>query len=89
MSQRRSQRVPKPITIWEEKKAPSAALDPKITTATTRTRPETAFKPIPAEPLLKTSKLDHGHLPNLSYYLPPFKIHYKAPQLVAIGLSAL
>jgi hypothetical protein len=25
---RRSQRAPKPVTIWEEKKAPSAAFDP-------------------------------------------------------------
>jgi hypothetical protein len=89
MLQRRLQRVPKLITIWEEKKAPSAALDPKITTVTTRTRPETALKPVPAEPLPKTSKLDHGHLPNLPHYLPPFKIHYKAPQPVATGLSAL
>jgi hypothetical protein len=31
MTPRKSQRARKPVTIWEEKKAPSPASDPKIT----------------------------------------------------------
>jgi hypothetical protein len=89
MSQRRSQRVLKPVTIWEEKQAPFAASDPKITTANARTRPETALKPVLAEPLPETVKFDHNHLPDLPHYLPPLKIHYTAPQPVATGLSIL
>lgn len=36
MTPRKSQQAPKPKTIWEEKKAPSAALDPKLTVETAR-----------------------------------------------------
>jgi hypothetical protein len=89
MSPRRSQRAPKPTTIWEENKAPPAALDAKITPATSRTRPETALKPVLAEPLPNTLKIDYGSLPNLPHYLPPLKIRYEACQQIATGLSAL
>jgi hypothetical protein len=46
MDLRRSQRQPKPRIIWEEKGAPSAARDPKITSRSVRTNEKTALKPI-------------------------------------------
>jgi hypothetical protein len=42
---RRSERKPKPITTWEQKGAPSAARDPKITKNSARTEKKTALKP--------------------------------------------
>jgi Transposase IS4 len=51
MLPRKSQRRPKPITIWEEKKAPPAASDPKLGSETARNKPETALKPVAVEPL--------------------------------------
>jgi Transposase IS4 len=89
MPPRRSQRVPKPITIREEKEALPAASDPKITSATTRTRPETALKPVAAEPLPEASKLDSNDLPDLLHYLPPLKLQYNEGRPLASGLSPL
>jgi hypothetical protein len=89
MPPRRLQRMPKPITIWEEKEAPPAASDSKITSITTRTRPETALKPVAAEPLPEASKLDLNDLPDLLYYFPPLKLQYNEGRLLALGLSPL
>jgi hypothetical protein len=58
MTPRKSQRARKPITIWEEKKAPPAASDPKITKKIARIRPETALRPIATGPLLDACELD-------------------------------
>jgi Transposase IS4 len=89
MTPRRSQRAPKPITVWEEKEAPSAALDPKITAENARTKPETALKPVPVCQLPESAKLDHGHLPELPDYHPPLNLRYKASKSIATGLSVL
>ena len=51
MQLRRTQRVPKPKTIWEQKGAPSAAKDPKITKKNDRTEQKTALKPIAFGPV--------------------------------------
>jgi hypothetical protein len=71
---RRSERTPVPKTIWEEKGAPSAASDPKITKKTARTGQKTTFKPIAVGPLPEAVKLDEKDLPELSTYEPLFNL---------------
>jgi hypothetical protein len=68
MAPRKSQRASKSTTIWEEKKAPSAALDPKMTAQNAQKKPETALKPISTGPLSDSTKFNHGHLYKLSNY---------------------
>jgi len=89
MTLRKSQRVRKPVTVWEEKSAPSPASDPKITRKTARNQPETALRPIATGPLPKSSKLDENHLPDLPTYEPPLKLRYKPSESSASGLSKL
>jgi hypothetical protein len=74
MSLRRSKRKPVPKTIWEEKNAPSAASDPKITKNTARTAQKTALKPIVIGHLPETLKLDEKDLPELPMYDPPLEL---------------
>jgi hypothetical protein len=81
--------VPKPITVQEEKKAPRAASDPKITKKTARNRPEIALRFIATGPLSEASEFNENHLPNLSIYKPPFKLCYKPSESSAISLSKL
>jgi hypothetical protein len=89
MSPRKSQRAPKPITVWEEKKAPSTASDLKITEKTARNRSETALKPVPVEPLLESTKFDHSDLPTLPEYHPLFNLRSKPSKSTATGLFIL
>jgi hypothetical protein len=89
MTLRKSQRARKPITIWEEKKAPPAASDPKIIKKTVRIRPETALQPIATGPLPDASELDEFHLSNLSVYEPPLKLRFKPSESSAISLLKL
>jgi hypothetical protein len=77
MATRKSQRAPAPITIWEEKKAPSAASDPKITKKTARNRPESALKAVIAGPLPESTKFDNGTLQELDYH-PPLNLRSKS-----------
>ena len=63
MELRRSQREPKPRTIWEEKGAPSAAKDPKINKKTDRTEQKTALKPVVTGPLPETLEINENQLP--------------------------
>lgn len=58
MTLRRAQRPRKPVTIWEEKAAPSAAIDPKIPPKAARTAGKTAFGRIAIEPLSTAFKFD-------------------------------
>jgi len=89
MTPRKSQRARKPVTIWEEIKAPPPASDPKITKTTARNRPETALRPIATGPLPAASELDENHLPNLPTYEPPLKLRYKPSESSSTGLSEL
>jgi hypothetical protein len=89
MAPRKSQRASKPTTIWEEKKAPSAALNPKITAQNARTKPETALKPIATGPLSDSMKFDHGHLRELPDYSLPLILLRKPSESIATGLSIL
>jgi hypothetical protein len=89
MTPRKSKRVRKPITIWEEKKAPPAASDPKITIKTARNRPETALRPIATGPLPAASELDENHLPDLPTYELPLKLRYRPSESSSTGLSEL
>jgi hypothetical protein len=86
MMLRRSQRTPKPKTVWEEKGAPSAARDPKITKNSARTEKKTALKPIATGPL---PGLDEKHLPELPTYEPPLELRFEPSESLATGLSEL
>jgi Transposase IS4 len=89
MTLRRSQRKPKPVTIWEEKGAPSAAKDPKITQKNARTEKQTALKPIATGPLPESIGLDEKRLPELPTYKPPLELQYKPSESLSTGLSQL
>jgi hypothetical protein len=86
---RRSKRTPVPKTIWEEKGAPSAASDPKITKKAARTEQKTALKPIAIGPLPETAELDEKDLPELPTYEPPLNLQFQASKSLATGLSEL
>jgi hypothetical protein len=58
MTPRKSHRVHKPRTIWEQNGAPYAAEDPKITKKTARTVEKTALKPLATRPLPKAVGFD-------------------------------
>jgi Transposase IS4 len=86
---RRSRRTPVPTVKWEEKGAPSAALDPKIPKKAARTTQKTALKPIAVGPLPETIELDENDLPELPTYEPPLKLQFQPFQSLATGLSEL
>jgi hypothetical protein len=86
---RRSKRSPVPRTIWEEKGAPSAASDPRITKKTARTEQKTALKPIIISPLPEIPKINEQDLPELPIYEPPLNLQFQASESLAIGYSAL
>ena len=89
MELHRSQRQPKPKTIWEEKGAPSAARDLKITKRTDRTEQKTAFKPVVSGPLPETLEFDVNQLPDLPTYKPPLELRFKSSKSLLKGLSEL
>ena len=76
MNLRRSERTPVPKAIWEQKGAPSTALDPKITKKTARTSQKTALKPIAVGPLLEALELDEADLSELPTYNPPLDLQF-------------
>ena len=86
---RRSKHTPVPKTIWEEKDAPSAASDPKITKKSVRTEQETAFKPIIIDPFSETTELNEKDLPELPTYEPPLNLQFQTSKSLATGLSEL
>jgi hypothetical protein len=86
---RRSKRTPVPKTIYEEKGAPSAASDPKITKKTARTAQKTALKPIAISSLSKSIKLNKKNLSKLSMYNPSLKLQFQALESLATGLLEL
>ncbi len=89
MELRRSQRQPKPKTIWEERGAPSAARDPKITKKSDRTAQQTALKPIAIGPLPEVPEFDVKQLPDLPVYEPPLALQFVPSKPLLQGLSQL
>ena len=89
MELRRSQRQPKPKTIWEERGAPSAARDPKITKKTDRTEQKTALKPIAIGPLPEVPEFDVKQLPDLPVYEPSLTLRFTSSKSLVQGLSQL
>jgi hypothetical protein len=87
MTPRKSQRLRKPRTIWEEKGAPFGALDPKILKNAARTVEKTALKPVATGPLPKAIGFDAAHLPELSTYKPPLDLQSQLSISLVIGLS--
>ena len=85
----RSQRQPKPKTIWKEKGAPSVARDPKIIKRTDRTEQKTALKPVVVGSLPKTLEIDVNQLPNLSVYKPSLELRFEPSKSLLKGLSKL
>jgi hypothetical protein len=86
---RKSKRTPVLRTIWEEKGAPSAASDPKITKNTARTEQKTALKPIIISPLPEIPEINKQDLPELPTYESPLNLQFQASESLAIGCSAL
>jgi hypothetical protein len=86
---RRSKRKPVPKTIWQEKGAPSAASDPKITKETARIEKKTALKPILISPLPEILENDEKELPELSTYEPLLNLQFEASKSFYTGLSEL
>jgi hypothetical protein len=89
MALRRSKRTPVPKTIWEEKGAPSAASDLKITKNTARTVEKTALKPVVISPLSNIPEIDEKELPELPTYEPPLNLQFQASESLSTGLSEL
>ena len=89
MKLRRSQRQLKPKTIWEERGAPSAVRDPKITKKTDRTEQKTALKPVAIGPLPEVSEFDVKQLPDLSVYEPSLTLRFVLSKPLLQGLSQL
>ena len=89
MDLRRSQRIPKPRSIWEAKGAPCAANDPKVTKKTARTERQTALKPIPAGPLPKALEINENQLPELPEYEPPLNLQFQRLKSLATDLLQL
>jgi Transposase IS4 len=89
MTPRKSHRVRKPRTIWEEKGAPPAAKDPKITKKTARTAEKTALKPVVIGSLPNGVGFDAENLPELPTYEPPLDLKFEASESLATGLSEL
>ena len=89
MELHRSQRQPKPKTIWEEKGVPSAARDPKITKRTDRTEQKTALKPVVSGPLPETLEFDVNQLPDLPTYKSSLELRFKFSKSLLKGLSKL
>ena len=89
MTPRKSHRVRKARTIWEQKGAPSAAKDPEITKKSARTVEKTALKPIATGPLPKAVGFDADNLPDLPTYEPPLDLEFQAAESLATGLSEL
>ena len=89
MTPRKSHRVRKARTIWEQKGAPSAAKDPEITKKSARTVEKTALKPIATGPLPKAVGFDADNLPDLPTYEPPLDLEFQAAESLAMELSEL
>ena len=89
MELRRSQRQPKPKTIWEEKSVPCAARDPKITKRTDRTEQKTTFKSVVSESLPKTFELDVNQLSDLPVYKSSLELRFELSKSLLEGLSKL
>ena len=89
MELRRSERTRKPKTIWEQKGAPSAARDPKITKKAARTMKETALKAVATVTLSENLGLNRQSLPELPDYIPPFKLQYLHSKPLYTALTKL
>jgi hypothetical protein len=85
----RSRRDPRPQTIWEQKGAPPAAKDLKITEKSARIEKKTAPKPIAAGPLLEAVNLDEKQLSKLPAYHLPLELRFQHAESRAKGLSEL
>ena len=89
MELRRSQREPKPRTIWEEKGASSAAKDPKINKKTDRTEQKTTFKPVATGPLSKTFEINENQLSEFPKYEPSLNLQFQRSKSLITDLSQL
>jgi hypothetical protein len=77
MTPRKSHHVRKARAIWEQRGAPPAAKDPRITSKTARTVEKTALKPLATGPLPIAVSFDADHLPELPTYTPPLDSEFQ------------
>lgn len=74
-----------PISIWDQKGAPSASNDPIISEKAVRTAKETALEPIPTE----SFPLDPKTLPKLPDYNPPLNLQFQPSETCCTALTEL
>jgi hypothetical protein len=84
---RRSKRTPVPTTRWEEKAAPSAAVDPKITKKTVKTKQKTSFKSITIGIRPKPIELDKNDFPEQSKHISVPETGWKQTGAPSIALD--
>jgi hypothetical protein len=84
---RRSKRTSVPTTRWEEKAAPSAAVDPRITKKTVKTKQKTSFKSVTIGTLPKLIELDKNDLPEQSKCISVPKTGWKQTGAPPIALD--
>ncbi len=82
---RKSQRSRRATVAFDDRIALATASAPKLTSKTARNDPETALKPIAAEPL---PEIDN-QLPELPEYQPPLEFYSTPSESIATGLSEL
>ena len=80
----RSEHAWKPCTIWEQKGAPSAAFDSKISQKTAHIVKKTALKLVATELLPSQVTLEHNNLPDLPDYTSLLKLHFKHSKLLIL-----
>ncbi len=86
---RKTGRLRKARTVWEQAGAPSTAKDPKIPQKAARTAKNTALKPIALSPFPEDIRLNEDHLPELPNYTPPFNLHFQPSKSLVHDLSEL
>ena len=89
MIPRRTARVFKPRTIWEQKGAPSAAEDLKVTKRLLVLRRKLRSNLLQLDHSPKKLVWIKDHLPDLPDYTPPLDLHYQPSKSFVTGLSEL
>ena len=74
MDLRRNERTRKLRTVWEQKDAPSAVSDPKLSKKSVRTIEKTTLKPVAIRPFPLQITLQRNDLSDLSDYTSSLKL---------------
>ena len=89
MMPRKSHRVRKTRTIWEQKRARPIAKNSKIKKKTAHIEEKTALKRVITGSLLKEVDFNVDHLPEPSMYKSPLNLKFKHLESLTMGLIEL